>query len=102
MGLNKLLSMSKNSVLSDLKPPNQKNSKNTNKSNRERENRKEKAKQKDINGNVEVNIAQKNEKNTKSVKVPATTKKSLLWNTLRITNKNKNPIKKGKKFCSKQ
>lgn len=88
--------MSKNSVMPDLKTVNPKNSKNTNKSSRERENRKEKVKQKDINGNLEVNVTEKNEKNSKSVKVPSTTKKSLLWNTLRITNKNKNPAKKGK------
>lgn len=98
MGLNKLISMSKNSVIPDLKTVNQKNSKNSSKTKSERENRKEKVKQKDINGNLEVNCAQKNEKNSKSVKVPATTKKSLLWNTLRITNKNKNPIKKGRIF----
>ncbi len=85
--------MSKNNVLPDFKTNNQRNLKNSSKSNKERE--KVKICEKDLNGNSEVSFGHKSEKITKGVKVPATTKKSLLWNTLRITNKNKNPIKKG-------
>lgn len=92
MGLNKLISMSKNNVLPDFKTINQRNSKSVNKANKDRD---KTVKIQDLNGNSEVNFGHKSEKLTKGVKVPATTKKSLLWNTLRITNKNKNPIKKG-------
>lgn len=95
MGLNRLMSLSKNSVLPDTKPINLKGSKIAVKKTENCENRKEKcvARAKDSSGDVS---SQKIDKTSKNLKIATTAKKSMLWNTLRITNKNKSADKKGK------
>lgn len=95
MGLNRLMSLSKNSVLPDTKPINVKGSKFAVKKTENCENRKEKcvARAKDSSGDVS---SQKIDKTSKNLKIATTAKKSMLWNTLRITNKNKSADKKGK------
>lgn len=77
MGLNRFISLSKNSVLPEI---NKNSSKLV-----------EKNKNQEKNCIVET---QKIDKTLKNGKNATTTKKSMLWN-LRITNKNKNNMKKG-------
>lgn len=93
MGLNRLISLSKNSVLPDVKSVNAKGSKIAVKKSSDGENRKEKCKVKESGADIS---SQKIDKTLKNGKIAATTKKSMLWNTLRITNKNKSCVKKGK------
>lgn len=94
MGLNRLLSLSKTSVLTDIKTVNSKGSKIAVKTNVDRENRKEKCRMKETSADIST---QKIDKTLKNGKIATTTKKSMLWNTLRMTNKNKSVVKKGKK-----
>lgn len=87
MGLNRLLSLSKGNILSDTsksceKPPK--------KSSKSKADSKEKCKSSE--SGVET---QKIDKTLKNGKSASTAKKSMLW-TLRITNKNKSGLKKGK------
>ena len=91
MGLNRLISLSKNSVLSDIKSTSTKSSKIAVKTKPDCENRKEKCKIKESSADISP---QKIDKTLKNGKNSTTTKKSMLWNTLRITNKNKS-VKKG-------
>lgn len=84
MGLNRLLSLSKNSVLPEVKSVNVKASKIAVKTS---ENRRETS--------ADISV-QKIDKTLKNGKSATTTKKSMLWNTLRMTNKNKSCVKKGK------
>ena len=94
MGLNRLISLSKNSVLPDNKVANVKCSKIAVRKNLDCENRKEKCQVKE---SCPVDISsQKIDKISKNGKSATTTKKSMLWNTLRLTNKNKACVKKGK------
>lgn len=95
MGLNRLMSLSKNSVRPDAKPINVKGSKIAVKKIENCENRKEKcvAQEKDLSGDVS---SQKIDKTSKNLKIATTAKKSMIWNTLRITNKNKSAVMKGK------
>lgn len=95
MGLNRLMSLSKNSVLPDTKPISVKGSKIAVKKIENCENRKEKcvAQGKDLSGDVS---SQKIDKTSKNLKIATTAKKSMIWNTLRITNKNKSAANKGK------
>lgn len=95
MGLNRLLSLSKTSVLPEIKTVNSKGSKIAVKTNTDRENRKEKCKIKETSADIST---QKIDKTLKNGKIATTTKKSMLWNTLRMTNKNKSVVKKGKKW----
>lgn len=92
MGLNRLLSLSKNSVLPEHKQPSAKASKIAVKTTSDRENRKEKCKVKESSADISSTKIDKTIKNGKSA---STTKKSMLWNTLRMTNKNKGSAKKG-------
>lgn len=93
MGLNRLLSLSKTSVLPEIKAVNPKGSKIAVKTQADRENRKEKCRVKETSADIST---QKIDKTLKNGKIVATTKKSMLWNTLRMTNKNKTVVKKGK------
>lgn len=90
MGLNRLISLSKNSVLPDIKVESPNGSKIAKKSQSERENRKETYKNLVPNedSQKEIHKILKSEKS-------ANTKKSILWSTLRISNKNKNSANKG-------
>lgn len=92
MGLNRLISLSKNSVLPDIKSTGTKSSKTSVKTKPDCENGKEKCKIKESNADISP---QKIDKTLKNGKSATTTKKSMLWNTLRITNKNKSCVKKG-------
>lgn len=92
MGLNRLLSLSKNSVLPELKPVSQKGSKIASKTGWEREKLKEKNKIQDTSENELKKI----DKNVTNVKSLTSTKKSMIWSTLRITSKSKSSSKKGK------
>lgn len=87
MGLNRLLSLSKSSVLPDLKQINPKSSKSSSKNVKIEQT--EKCKKKESSAET-----QKIDKTLKNGKSTTTTKKSMLW-TLRITNKSKNGLKKG-------
>jgi hypothetical protein len=87
MGLNRLLSLSKNSVLPEINKSGAKTSKSCSKIKSES---KEKNKIQDSSGETQK-IDKTLNKNGKST---MTTKKSMLWN-LRITNKSKNAAKKG-------
>lgn len=87
MGLNRLLSLSKNSVLPEFNKSDAKTSKSCSKSKSES---KEKNKIQESSGET-----QKIDKTLKNGKSTVTTKKSMLWN-LRITNKSKNAAKKGR------
>lgn len=89
MGLNRFISLSKSSVLPDLKQSNSKSSKSTSKLNKTEQT--EKCKKKETSEET-----QKIDKTSKNGKSATTTKKSMLW-TLRITNKSKSAVKKGKK-----
>ena len=82
MGLNRLISLSKSSVLPDLKQVNSKASKSAKLEQTEKCNKKE-------------SETQKIDKTLKNGKSATTAKKSMLW-TLRITNKSKSGLKKGK------
>lgn len=93
MGLNRLLSLSKSSVLPEIKSINSKGSKIAVKTNTDRENRKEKCCAKESSADIST---QKIDKTLKNGQIATTTKKSMLWNTLRMTNKNKSVAKKGK------
>jgi hypothetical protein len=93
MGLNRLLSLSKTSVLPEIKSVNSKGSKIAVKTNVDRENRNEKCRLKESSTDIST---QKIDKTLKNGKIATTTKKSMLWNTLRMTNKNKSVVKKGK------
>lgn len=95
MGLNRLLSLSKNSVLPEIKPVNQKGTKTTQKTGWEREKFKEKTKIQDTSENELKKI----DKNVANVKSLTGTKKSMIWSTLRITSKSKSSSKKGKYIC---
>lgn len=86
MGLNRLISLSKSSVLPDLKQVSSKSSKNSSKSAKLEQT--EKCNKKELE-------TQKIDKTLKNGKSATTAKKSMLW-TLRITNKSKNGLKKGK------
>lgn len=88
MGLNRLLSLSKSNVLSDISKSSDKSTKKCSKSKIEP---KEKCKSSDS----DVVETEKIDKTLKNGKSATTTKKSMLW-TLRITNKSKNGLKKGK------
>jgi hypothetical protein len=90
MGLNRLISLSKSSVLPELKSSNSKSKDKISNSNLERQT--EKCKKKESSA-VEEQKIDKTLKNGKSA-IP-TKKKSMLWN-LRITNKSKTAVKKGK------
>lgn len=92
MGLNRLLSLSKSNVVPELKSASSKPSKIAVKTSSDRENRKEKCKVKETSADIST---QKIDKTLKNGKSATTTKKSILWNTLRITNKNKSCVKKG-------
>lgn len=87
MGLNKLLSLSRGNILSDVSKSSEKPPKKCSKADS-----KEKCK-------IESSVVetQKIDKTLKNGKSASTTKKSMLW-TLRITNKNKNVPKKGKSY----
>lgn len=86
MGLNRLLSLSKSSVIPDLKQVNSKSSKNSSKSAKLEQTEK---------CNKKESETQKIDKTLKNGKSATTAKRSMLW-TLRITNKSKNGLKKGK------
>lgn len=87
MGLNRFLSLSRNSVLPEINKSSAKSSKNSSKS--------KLVELKEKNKNEEPSVeTQKIDKTLKNGKSATTTKKSLLW-TLRITNKNKSGMKKG-------
>lgn len=91
MGLNRLLSLSKSSVLPDFRQVTSKSSKSSSKNNAKLESQTEKCKKKESSEETE-----KIDKTLKNGKSSTTTKKSMLW-TLRITNKSKSGLNKGKK-----
>jgi hypothetical protein len=93
MGLNRLISLSKSSVLPEIKSTSTKGSKIAVKTKPDCENRKEKCNFKEQSADIS---SQKIDKTLKNGKSATTTKKSMLWNTLRMTNKNKTGLKKGK------
>lgn len=93
MGLNRFISLSKNSVLPEVKPVNVKGSKIAVKKPPDCENKKEKCRVKEASADIS---SQKIDKTLKNVKIATTTKKSTIWNTLRITNKSKNCVNKGR------
>lgn len=96
MGLNRLISLSKNSVLPEIKTTKLKGSKIAVKTRPDcDENRKEKEKCKVKENSADIS-AEKIDKTLKNGKSATATKKSMLWNTLRMTNKNKPCVKKGK------
>lgn len=96
MGLNRLLSLSKSNVLSDIGKSSEKSSKKCSKTKLESKELKEKCKSCESS----VVETQKIDKTLKNGKSTVTTKKSMLW-TLRITNKSKNGLKKGKNYLFK-
>lgn len=93
MGLNRFISLSRNSVLPEVKSANAKSSKIAVKKPEDCENRKQKCKVKEAIADIS---SQKIDKTLKNTKIATTTKKSMIWNTLRITNKNKSCVNKGK------
>lgn len=88
MGLNRLLSLSKSNVLSDVSKSSDKSSKKSSKTKLE-------PKETCKSSESSVVETQKIDKTLKNGKSTTTTKKSMLW-TLRITNMRKNLLKKGK------
>lgn len=90
MGLNRLISLSKSSVLPDLKQVNSTKTSKTSSKNAKIEQTEKCNKKKESSEET-----QKIDKTLKNGKSATTTKKSVLW-TLRITNKSKNGLKKGK------
>lgn len=93
MGLNRFISLSKSSVLPEVKSVNAKSSKIAVKKPPDCENRKKKYKVKEASADIS---SQKIDKTVKNVRIATTTKKSMIWNTLRITNKDKSCVNKGK------
>lgn len=91
MGLNRLISLSKGSVMPEIKSTTVKGSKIAVKTT---DNRKEKCRGSE--SGADMSSAKIDNKTLKNGKSATTTKKSMLWNTLRMTNKNKNCVKKGK------
>lgn len=88
--------MSKNSVLPEIKSTKLKGSKIAVKTKPDcDENQKEKEKCKVKENPADISF-EKIDKVSKNGKSATTTKKSMLWNTLRMTNKNKPCVKKGK------
>lgn len=97
MGLNRLISLSKSSVLPEIKSTKLKSSKiavKTRPDCDENRKEKEKCKVKENPSDISTEKIDKTSKNGKSA--TTTTKKQMLWNTLRMTNKNKPCLKKGK------
>lgn len=92
MGLNRLLSLSKNSVLPDLKQSNTTKSTKCSLIKSAKTEQTEKCSKKKESSSETQKIDKTLNKNGKSA---TTTKKSMLW-TLRITNKSKSGLKKGK------
>lgn len=84
MGLNRFISLSRNSVLPEINKSGVKNSSKI----------KSELKEKSKIEEPKVVETEKIDKTLKSGKSTVTTKKSMLW-TLRITNKNKSGLKKG-------
>lgn len=101
MGLNRLISLSKSSVLPDIRSTKPKSSKiavKTRPDCDENRKEKEKCKVKENSADISTEKIDKTLTNGKSATTTTTTtsKKSMLWSTLRMTNKNKPCVKKGK------